>query len=112
MTLSGTAPNYTEKYAAERAALRVPGVRAVSEGVGVGEAHEHGDVQMAMAVARALQQGESVPPNVQATVEGGWVTLRGEVTSAAERDAAVNAVRHRAGVERIYNLITIKDAGQ
>ena len=40
------------------------------------------------------------------------MTLRGEVVSEAQRDAAVDAVRHRAGVERIYNLITIKPTMQ
>src|SRR6516165_9592485 len=105
--LTGTAANCAEKYAAERAALRVPGIRAVSEGIRVRAFHEHnGNEEIAKAVGRALQEDESVPAEVQATVEGGWVTLQGEVASIPERDAAVNAVRHQAGVERIYNLIT------
>lgn len=106
--LSGTTTNYTDKYAAERAALRVAGVRVVSEGVCVREGHEQGDDELAKAVAHALQEDPLVPADVQATVEGGWVTLQGEVKSDRERDAALNAVRGRAGVERIYNLITIK----
>jgi osmotically-inducible protein OsmY len=108
--LSGTAPTCTAKYAAERAALRVPGVRAVFEEVRVGEAGEHGDGEIAKTVARALEQDPSVPANVQATVEGGSVMLQGEVNSTSQKDAALNAVRHLAGVGRIYNLITIKPA--
>jgi osmotically-inducible protein OsmY len=110
--LTGTAPNCAEKYAAEHAALGVPGIRAISEGIQVRAFHEpNGDEEIAETVGRVLEQDESVPASVQATVEGGWVTLRGEVASIAERDAAVNAVRQRAGVERIYNLITVKPAG-
>ena len=106
--LSGTAVNYNDKYAAERAALEVPGVRVVCEAVGVGEVHHHCDDEITKAVERVLQQDQSIPADVHATVEGGWVTLRGEVASASQRDAAVNAVRQRAGIERIYNLITVK----
>jgi osmotically-inducible protein OsmY len=106
--LSGTAPTCTEKYAAERAVLGVPGVKAVAEGVQVREAHQHGDEETAEAVARALQQDPNVPAGVQATVEGGWVTLQGEVFSTGQREAALDAVRNRAGLERIYNLITVK----
>jgi osmotically-inducible protein OsmY len=111
VTLSGTAASYTDKYAAERAAFEVPGVRCVCEAVGVGHDHERGDDEIAQAVERALLQDESVPAAVHATVEGGWVTLRGEVASESQKDAAVNAVRRRAGVERIYNLITAKPVG-
>jgi osmotically-inducible protein OsmY len=109
--LSGTAACYIDKYTAERAALEVPGVRCVCEEVGVGQEHERGDEEIAKAVEQALKQDESVPAGVHATVEGGWVTLQGEVASEDQKDAAVDAVRRRAGVERIYNLITVKPAG-
>ncbi len=111
VTLCGTAANYTDKYAAERAALEVPGVRVVCEAVGVGPDHPRGDDETAQAVERALLQDEGVPAGVLATVEGGWVTLRGEVATESQKDAAVDAVRQRAAVERIYNLITVKPAG-
>lgn len=105
--LSGTAANCTDKYAAERATLRVPGVRTVSQRVRVGEADQHDDDEIAKTIARALRQDASVPANIQATVESGWVTLRGKVASISERDTVLNAVREGAGVERIYNLITV-----
>jgi osmotically-inducible protein OsmY len=107
--LSGVVHTYSEKYAAERAALSVADVRAVSEEIQVQSARPDGggDGSIAKAVARALQEAD-VPSTVQATVEGGWTSLQGEVASEAQRDAAVEAVRHRAGVERIYNLVTIQ----
>jgi len=110
--LSGTAASYTEKYAAERAALQVPGIRAVSERLQVAVALGHVDDEIAIAVAHALKQDPSVPRVIQATVEGSWITLRGEVIKKSQSDAAVEAVRHQAGVERIYNLITVKPAEQ
>jgi osmotically-inducible protein OsmY len=106
--LRGRAPTYTAKYAAERAVLRVSGVRVVSDGVCVREDHGHGDEKLAKAVTLALEQTPGVPPNVQATVEDGWVTLQGEVTSSSQMNRALNAVRIQAGVERIYNLMTVK----
>lgn len=109
--LSGTAPTYSDKYAAERAARRVPGVRAVSEGIRVAvEAREPADDAIAKAVAHALQSDQCVPSAVQATVERGWVTLRGEVSSTSQREAALSAVRNGAGINRFYNLITIRPA--
>jgi len=109
--LTGTAPTYMDKCAAERAARRVPGVRAVSEGIRVTtEVHESADDAIAKAVAQALDQEPNIPAGIQATVEGGWVTLRGEVASAAERDAALEAIQRRAHVNRVYNLITLKPA--
>ena len=109
--LSGVVHTCSEKYAAERAALSVPDVRAVSQEIRVTAAErDDGDGAIAAAVSRALQSQAGVPPTVQATVEGGWVTLRGEVVSEAQRDAAEEAVRQRSGVQRIYNLVTIKPA--
>jgi osmotically-inducible protein OsmY len=109
--LSGTAPTYSDKYAAERAARRIPGVRVVSEGIQVAvEARDPADNAIAKAVAHAFQNDPSVPTAVQATVERGWVTLRGEVSSTSQREAALSAVRHGAGINRVYNLITIRPA--
>lgn len=109
--LGGTAATYCDKYAAERAARQVSAVRAVSEGIHVGtDSAEPMDNSIARAIAHALQRAANVPANIQATVERGWITLRGEVTTTAQREAAFKTVKNAAGVERIYNLITIKPA--
>lgn len=81
VTLGGTIPTYAEKYAAERAARRVAGVKAVAEKIQVKPIgpHQRNDTEIAEAVVHALQSHVWVPAGIQATVESGWVTLRGQV---------------------------------
>lgn len=107
--LTGSALTYQEKYAAERAALEVPGVQVISEGIRVGQlGGESNDDHIARAVARVFHENPSLPSSVQATVEAGVVTLRGKVSTAAELEAVLRAVQDRAGVRHVYNLIAIK----
>jgi len=110
VTLTGTVPTYAEKYAAERAARRVAGVRAIAEEIQVKLTgiHKRGDEEVAATVVRTLQSHVWVPTDVQATVENGWVTLRGEVTWEFQRKAAMNAVRYVSGVRGVTNKITIR----
>jgi osmotically-inducible protein OsmY len=111
--LSGGVHTCSEKYAAERAALSVPDVRAVSQEIRVlGAELDDRDWAVAEAVSRALQSEADVPATVQATVEGGWVTLQGEVAAEAQREAAAEAVRRRSGVQRLYNLVTVEPTAQ
>ena len=53
-----------------------------------------------------------MPASVQATVENGWLTLRGEVRWEFQRNAAFNAVRYLPGVTGVANSITIKPTVQ
>jgi len=114
VTLGGMVPTYAEKYAAERAARRVAGVKAVAEEIKVKPAgiHKRSDTETAEAAVRALQSHVWVPSDVQATVEDGWVTLRGQVNWEFQRSAALNAVRYLAGVKGVSNDITIKPTVQ
>ncbi len=52
-----------------------------------------------------------MPADVQAVVEKGWVTLRGEVTWQFQKEAAANAVRYLAGVKGVSNGIVIRPRG-
>jgi len=110
VTLSGTVPTFAEKEAAERAVRRVAGVKAVAEEIQVRPSgmHRRNDTEIAESVARAIQSNVWVPTDVQATVENGWVTLRGEVHWEFQRKAAFNAVRYLAGVKGVTNWIGIK----
>lgn len=110
VTLTGTVPTYAEKYAAERAARRVAGVRAIAEEIQVklSGIHKRSDEEVAQTVGRAIQAHIWLPMDVQATVENGWVTLRGEVTWEFQRKAATNAVRYVSGVRGVTNEITIR----
>jgi osmotically-inducible protein OsmY len=112
-TLTGTVPTYAEKCAAERAARRVAGVGAIAEEIRVEPTgiHKRTDAEVAEGVARALQAHVWVPADVQAVVENGWVTLRGEVTWQFQKEAAANAVRYLAGVKGVSNEITLRPRG-
>jgi osmotically-inducible protein OsmY len=111
VTLSGTVANYSTKWSAERAALRVRGVRAVVNEIQVrleGD-DQLSDVGIAEAAARALELDSLVPDGaVKASVSGGWVTLRGEVDWDYERTEAERVVRDLVGVKGVTNLVTIR----
>ena len=80
VTLTGTVDSYFKKWAAEEAAHRVAGVKAVANDIEVRLTSERTDADIAAAVARALEWDAFIPPDkVKVTVSKGWVTLEGEV---------------------------------
>ena len=114
VTLNGTVPTYAEKLAAERAAQRVQGVKAIAEEIQVELTGEHArtDAEVAEAVINSLKSHVWVPTQIQAIVSKGWVTLRGEVKWEYEKSAAADAVRHLTGVSGISNEIILKPTVQ
>ncbi|HTY35053.1 BON domain-containing protein [Mycobacterium sp.] len=110
VTLNGTVPTYAEKSAAEKAAQRVAGVKAVADEIRVEPHADHrrNDQQIAQDAVRAVQSHVWVPTGIQVTVDNGWVTLRGKVTWEYQRKAAYDAVRFLPGVVGVSNEITIK----
>jgi osmotically-inducible protein OsmY len=111
VTLTGHVPSYAEKYAAERAAQRVHGVRAVANEIDVKlpGSSRRTDEDIAAAAVSALKANLSVPHDkVKVTVSNGWVRLEGEVEWQYQKMAAENAVRYLAGVTGVSNLITVK----
>ncbi|QDV32101.1 periplasmic protein [Planctopirus ephydatiae] len=110
VTLSGTVPHYIEKSAAERAVQRVQGVKAIVEKM---EVHLIGDTnrqdpEIAQAVVDSLRWHVWVPGDVQATVENGWVTLKGNVKWGYQRDAAKTAIAFLTGVRGVTDNIMLK----
>jgi osmotically-inducible protein OsmY len=111
ITLTGSVATYAEKVAAERAAKRVSGVRAVANDI---EVHPVGsfkrsDTDLAQAVLRALEWDIAVPDEkIKARVTEGWVTLEGDVALQFQRAAAENAVRRLNGVRGVTNLIRLQ----
>jgi Cu+-exporting ATPase len=82
ITLTGHVPNYTQKMTAERAAWRVKGVKAIAQEIQVRLANDKktNDDEIAQRAIQILAWNSSVPQNtVQVRVQGGWVTLTGEV---------------------------------
>jgi osmotically-inducible protein OsmY len=110
-TLAGTLETFGDKWAAERAAERVTGVRAVANEIEVrpSDSLERTDDVLALAVVNALAASSAVPADhIQAIVRKGWVTLEGEVSQRYHREAAEQAVRFLIGVKGISNDITVK----
>lgn len=110
VTLTGYVSNYSEKYAAVRAAERVYGVRAVADEIEVRlqASSKRDDPAIAEAIAHTLQWNTLVPETVDVEVRNGYVTLRGEVDWHFQKDAAERAVRDVTGVMGVSNLITVK----
>jgi osmotically-inducible protein OsmY len=111
ITLTGHVKAFYEKHAAEAAARRVKGVKAVAEEIEVklplSIMRDDGDIAAA-AVSR-LAWDASIPENaVKVTVEKGLVTLTGEVDWHFEHVAAAKDVRSLYGVIGVINDIKIK----
>jgi osmotically-inducible protein OsmY len=112
VVLNGTVKNLNEKWAAERVAQRVSGVRALSDEITVRPPAGDGrytDSDVARAAVNALDWNTSIPRDkVKVLVEHGWVTLEGSVDFNFQREAAEQAAGHLRGVKGITNLITVK----
>ncbi len=111
VTLAGQVDSYAEKWGAERAAQRVAGVKALATELKVqlSGARRHTDADIAQAVENVLSWSSALPPGaVRVLVEGGWVTLTGEVEWHYQRQAATASVRHLLGVTGVSENITLK----
>jgi len=110
-TLTGWVDSYLKKMAAEEAAHRVPGVKAVANDIEVrlpGFA-ERTDADLAAAVVNALKWDAGLPADkVDVTVSKGWVTLKGEVEYHFQKIDAERSARHISGIKGVTNLITVK----
>jgi osmotically-inducible protein OsmY len=107
ITLTGYIDTYTGKLAAERAAKRVQGVRAVANDIDVRLKLDRTDPDIATDAAVALQLRGTVPESVQAVVHNAHVTLTGEVKWLYQKEDAEKAVRHIPGVRHVLNHIDV-----
>ena len=111
VTLTGWVDSYFKKWAAEEAAHRVRGVKAVANDIEVRlpTSPERTDAEIAAAVARAVEWDAFIPiDRLDVTVSKGWVTLRGDVDYYYQKEDAERVVRRIAGVRGVTNLITVK----
>jgi osmotically-inducible protein OsmY len=111
VTLAGHVDTYAEKWDAERAVPRVSGVRAIAVEMDVtlsGTNQRH-DADIAQSATNVLLWTTSVPSDqIKLKVEGGWLTLTGEVEWEFQRQSAEDAVRYLMGVTGISDQISIK----
>ena len=110
-TLSGEVASYHEKVEAERAALRVEGVKGIASEIEIhlpGTSHRS-DADIARAAIDTLQWNSSIPPNhIKVVVKKGWVTLEGDVDWGYQRTTAEDAVRRLTGVTGVSNQVAVK----
>jgi osmotically-inducible protein OsmY len=107
VTLTGFIDSYAGKLAAERAAKRVRGVRAVANDVQVRVKLDRTDEDIARDAAWALEFHGAELDHAQATVHQGVITLTGTVPSVFKRSVAENAVKHIKGVRHVTNHIEV-----
>jgi osmotically-inducible protein OsmY len=107
VTLTGFIGSYSEKLAAERAAKRVRGVRAVANDIEVRLKLERTDSDIAADVARVLELRSTIPETVQAAVHSGHVTLTGKVNWLFQKREAEKALRHISGLQGVVSHITV-----
>lgn len=108
--LFGHVETLAQKHAAELAAKRVKGVRALVDDVELRPfAATYTDEAIAGIVANVLEWAASVPHgSVVAQVEAGYVTLSGEVDWQYQRLAAEQAVRPIRGVRGVNNYVQVR----
>ncbi|MDO9185803.1 MAG: BON domain-containing protein [Bacteroidia bacterium] len=110
VTLSGTVETYSKKLAAESAAKRVSGVKAVAMDIEVtiAKSGKRNDTEIAQAALNALKWNTQLSSEkIKVMVEDGWVTLEGTLEWEFQRIAARNALEYLIGVKGITNKITI-----
>lgn len=110
VTLAGHVTSYAEKWDAERVAQRVSGVKAlaVEMDVTLPGSSKRNDVDIARAAENVMEWMTYSPKErIKIKVEGGWVTLSGEVEWEYQRRAAKYGVGQLMGVKGVSDLITI-----
>ncbi len=111
VTLTGYVDAYTKRWAAEDAARRVRGIKAVANEIEVRlpSSSERTDADIAAAAVSGLEWDAILSTEkVKVTVSKGWVTLDGEVEWQYQKADAERVVRRLKGVKGVTNLITVK----
>jgi osmotically-inducible protein OsmY len=111
VTLSGQVDSLSKKLAAERAAKKVAGVKAIAEDihVGISPSYSKTDTEIAETVANALKWHAAVQEEkIKIKVENAVVRLEGEVEWEYQRHNAKTAIENLSGVAGVINLITLK----
>lgn len=111
VTLAGHVSSYAEKIGAERAAMRVAGVKAlaVEMDVRLAGSSTRIDADIARSVDNVLQWTTYLPKDaIKIKVESGFVTLSGELVWEYQREAAVSAIRYLIGVKGVNDQLVIK----
>lgn len=107
VTLKGEVDNYAQREDAARAVRHLLGVRMLVNHITVQQA-EVTPAELRTAIQAALaRHAERDAQRLQIDVEGGRITLHGNVHSWREREAVVGAVTGIRGVENVVDRMRI-----
>jgi len=110
VTLTGHVGTYAEKVGAERAAMRVHGVKALAIEINVAlvGSNARTDAGIARSAENVLEWTTYLPKDaIRVEVESGWITLSGTVDWEYQRQTAINSVRYLMGVHGVNDQIVI-----
>jgi osmotically-inducible protein OsmY len=108
VTLTGYVDTFAAKLAAERAARRVYGVKAIANELEVRLSEERIDPDIAKDAVEALRNRIDVPFGLGVTVRAGYISLTGRVEWMYQKAAAERAVKYLRGVRGVLNHIEVK----
>ena len=111
ITLTGFVPNYAQKAAAEKAARRVMGVRAIAEEIEVrfDTDPKTSDAEIAGRIVDIFKWDVFVRnEKIDVKVEHGWVTLSGAVEWNYQKETAKTVAGRITGVRGVTNLTTVR----
>jgi len=108
--LDGHVGSFYEKWAAERAALRVLNVTSVASEIVVDLPFDciRTDEDIALAASNHLTWNFQVPDTIKATVNKGWLTLTGAAEWHYQKEEAERVVRSLNGVRGVSNEVELK----
>lgn len=111
VTLAGFVKSYADFYAAENAAKKVKGVKAVANDIEVRlpQVDRRPDPDIARDAVDALKRDlPAASERIKVVVKEGYLSLQGEVEWKYQKDWAERAVRNIKGVVAVSNIIRIK----
>jgi osmotically-inducible protein OsmY len=111
VTLFGHVASHAEKMAAEHAAVRVRGVKAIISELEVKlpDSSHFTDEELANLAVQSLSWNTQIPADrVKVRVEHGWITLEGDVDWHYQKTAAYNTVCNLKGVRGVSDRVVIR----
>jgi osmotically-inducible protein OsmY len=107
--LDGEVGSVDEKWAADRAVLRVAGVQSLASEIKVilDRPTSHADEDIARLVMDSLEWNHLKATGIKVEVSAGWVTLQGNAQSQQQKDEVVRTVRLLSGVKGVINYLFV-----
>jgi len=112
VTLSGHVPSYAQKRTAERAVLRLSGVKGIANEIEVRlpSDHKRSDADLAQTAIDALERNVQIPMDtLKVTVDDAWITLDGVVNWDYQRKRAERTLRYLTGIKGVTNHLRVKE---